>query len=542
MLRARQIQAKLGVSDPQDELEQEADQIADHVMRMPDTQSPAVATARPLVQRKCSECDEELHRSEESSDSLPTIDPATENSIASLSARGNPLSQAVRSFMEPRFKADFSSVRVHTDARAHELARSVNAKAFTIGHNVVFGAGQYEPESDSGKRLLAHELTHVVQQSAGNTSAAQSVVARAPGDMRAPPVRSDGLTPAEWTEIRKARAFFKLPPEPTESQSTIVGVLITDSGEKIYLKSGEEGGPSGGAQRGGVPRGRGEAYTQGGASQGNIATHVEGHAAATMHQRKLTRATLLIEAPPCQMCDNPHGTPNITRALPPGSKLTIVDPQTTGHYWSSQRAAASSPAPPSASNAGSREHMEEPAAPETPTAKVRAPTVEGEPPVSAPPRLSPGMRVRNGVIRVGGMLLFDIIMDLVNAKIAEWLDERKFNEKMIELQPEIDRAKAEALRNFRSNTYTKGETRPIFYNITLRIVVTSTTVIAAGHAIVITGFPTPSIQRVGIGLADLRIASAPETNVHVPSISEGATGGVIQSARAQTVTYSEPVQ
>jgi hypothetical protein len=66
--------------------------------------------------------------------------------------------------MEPRFNADFSAVRIHNDAHAHALARSVNAKAFTVGQHVVFGAGHYSPETDPGKHLLAHELTHVAQQ------------------------------------------------------------------------------------------------------------------------------------------------------------------------------------------------------------------------------------------------------------------------------------------------------------------------------------------------------------------------------------------
>jgi Domain of unknown function (DUF4157) len=77
--------------------------------------------------------------------------------------------------MEPRFGADFSAVRVHTDAHAHALARSVNAQAFTVGRNVVFGAGQYAPETESGKRLLAHELTHTIQQ-----GSASRVVQRSP--------------------------------------------------------------------------------------------------------------------------------------------------------------------------------------------------------------------------------------------------------------------------------------------------------------------------------------------------------------------------
>ncbi|MDH3976490.1 MAG: DUF4157 domain-containing protein [Deltaproteobacteria bacterium] len=76
--------------------------------------------------------------------------------------------ESTRSFFEPRFGADFSGVRVHTDRNASHLARSVNAKAFTKGRDVVFGSGQYSPESPGGKRLLAHELTHVVQQDHGS--------------------------------------------------------------------------------------------------------------------------------------------------------------------------------------------------------------------------------------------------------------------------------------------------------------------------------------------------------------------------------------
>ncbi len=81
-----------------------------------------------------------------------------------LSSSGQPLDAGTRAFMEPRFGHDFSQVRVHTDARAAESARAVNALAYTVGSDVVFGAGQYAPMTMVGKRLMAHELTHVVQQ------------------------------------------------------------------------------------------------------------------------------------------------------------------------------------------------------------------------------------------------------------------------------------------------------------------------------------------------------------------------------------------
>jgi Domain of unknown function (DUF4157) len=86
------------------------------------------------------------------------------------SGGGAPLDEQTREFMESRFDHDFSSVRVHTDARASDSAQSVNAHAYTVGSNVVFRSGQYSPETDTGKRLLAHELTHVVQQQSGPVS------------------------------------------------------------------------------------------------------------------------------------------------------------------------------------------------------------------------------------------------------------------------------------------------------------------------------------------------------------------------------------
>ncbi len=86
------------------------------------------------------------------------------SSTLSLRSPGHPLDAGARSFMESRFRHDFSGVRVHTGGRAAESARSVNALAYTVGRDIVFGSGQYAPSTMAGKMLLAHELTHTVQQ------------------------------------------------------------------------------------------------------------------------------------------------------------------------------------------------------------------------------------------------------------------------------------------------------------------------------------------------------------------------------------------
>src|SRR5207244_11233244 len=82
-----------------------------------------------------------------------------------LNSPGQPLDESTRAFMEPRFGHDFSRVRVHTDSQAAESARAVNALAYTVGPDIVLGADQYKPGTLAGRRLLAHELTHVLQQS-----------------------------------------------------------------------------------------------------------------------------------------------------------------------------------------------------------------------------------------------------------------------------------------------------------------------------------------------------------------------------------------
>jgi hypothetical protein len=94
----------------------------------------------------------------------PSLGSAVESSILSQRGAGSPLPSAERSFFEPRFGRDFSRVRLHADGQADSLTKMVQARAFTIGRDVFFGQGEYSPGSSAGRGLLAHELTHVMQQ------------------------------------------------------------------------------------------------------------------------------------------------------------------------------------------------------------------------------------------------------------------------------------------------------------------------------------------------------------------------------------------
>jgi hypothetical protein len=98
------------------------------------------------------------------------LDETSSSVTQALASPGKPLESALRQDMERRFGYDFSQVRVHTDATAAQSARDVNASAYTVGNDIVYGTGRYAPTAQHGQRLIAHELTHVVQQSGAISS------------------------------------------------------------------------------------------------------------------------------------------------------------------------------------------------------------------------------------------------------------------------------------------------------------------------------------------------------------------------------------
>jgi hypothetical protein len=220
----------LTVNEPGDRYEQEADRVADQVMSMPEPHTiqracstcdeegalqtkPLAEQITPLIQRQVEEDEEEepaqaklvgstrVQRQEEEEEPIQTkpadgthiqrqeepeedeeeeepiqakrVSGQTQNGsgltsrLGTLRGSGHPLPPSARDFFEPRFGHDFGQVRIHTGGRAAEAASTVSARAFTLGRDIVFGAGQYAPGTNSGKKLLAHELTHVLQQGAG---------------------------------------------------------------------------------------------------------------------------------------------------------------------------------------------------------------------------------------------------------------------------------------------------------------------------------------------------------------------------------------
>lgn len=184
------LQRKLSIGESDDPLEVEADRVADQVMAAPT--HPAVSGTPLRIQRFAGQPVGESGMA-----------PASVDSV--LASSGRPLEPALRRDMEQRFGHDFSRVRVHSGAAAEQSAREINANAYTVGHAIVFDAGRFAPGTQGGRRLIAHELTHVVQQ-----SGAQGFHADRGNEMRDPlPAASSSPTGIIQREVNPKRIASK---------------------------------------------------------------------------------------------------------------------------------------------------------------------------------------------------------------------------------------------------------------------------------------------------------------------------------------------
>lgn len=212
----------------------------------PATETCFHSLTRPLLQRKCAcggtpgptrECEEcrkkrlSLQRKARNSEPGTRNDSAVPSIVHEvLRSPGQPLDHATRAFMEPRLGHDFSEVRVHTDARAADSSRAVEAHAYTVGRDMVFGAGQYSPRTREGRRLLAHELTHVVQQRGGAAMAAS--VSNAPAHEREADQIADAIASS-------APALSECQPASKTTPQVATGMILArqpaDQGEQKNL-------------------------------------------------------------------------------------------------------------------------------------------------------------------------------------------------------------------------------------------------------------------------------------------------------------------
>jgi outer membrane protein OmpA-like peptidoglycan-associated protein len=204
------VQPKLRVSAPDDPYEREADRMAERIARMPEPKNGCACGAT------CTKCQDDVSRREQRDEVLAkTVDGAdtfphgapgdgstegksvpdeTSRRVEAIRKGGHPLPPADRRFMESRFGYRFDAVRIHTGAKAARVARELNARAFTVGSHIAFSAGEFRTDTAAGRALLAHELTHVVQQAPGS---AQMIHCQE--DEAAPPI-------SRAEEIRRSRS------------------------------------------------------------------------------------------------------------------------------------------------------------------------------------------------------------------------------------------------------------------------------------------------------------------------------------------------
>lgn len=186
----------LAITKPGDASEQEAHQVSEHVMRMPQPlaespqDDPAQDRPPPLLRRA------------DARGAAPINEPPLLNSV--LTTEGQRLDAHTRSFMESRFHKNFSHVQLHSDARANASASAVHARAFTIGHHIVLGTGEYTPGTPAGRALLAHELAHVVQQSSLGSQGPR-LIQREPSGPTYGNLFRDAPEPGSWRDVVKLK-------------------------------------------------------------------------------------------------------------------------------------------------------------------------------------------------------------------------------------------------------------------------------------------------------------------------------------------------
>ncbi len=186
------FQPKLTIGPTDDVYEREADAVADKVMRMEDSEQIQPKISPMNIQRMCPTCEEEekAQRKEQERSNASAEAPSIVSDA--VQSGGKSLEKNTRSFMESRMSYDFSNVKIHTGSIAAKSAQSINALAYTSGNNIVFNEGQYTPNREQGKKLLAHELVHIIQQANGASQSVQRMLA-CPGHLDA-----DDSVPSGW--------------------------------------------------------------------------------------------------------------------------------------------------------------------------------------------------------------------------------------------------------------------------------------------------------------------------------------------------------
>jgi hypothetical protein len=243
------FQPKLKVSQPEDEYEQEAGKVA-QVMRMSisdDSVVPMMSTKEEDIDRNCAACkikeEEEdkvnINTSRKAVSNAPEATNEITNEINDIRSRGSSsLDAGTKKFMEFRFGYDFSNVRIHADERSARSANSIRALAYTVGNDIVFGKGQYNTSTIEGKRLVAHELAHIVQQQGETVDRRNGKLAFEPSSSL---FEREAEQAAEHAITGENIMLSRILPSGSVArvQRAEHGTYVSTQGERQYIDAGE---------------------------------------------------------------------------------------------------------------------------------------------------------------------------------------------------------------------------------------------------------------------------------------------------------------
>jgi outer membrane protein OmpA-like peptidoglycan-associated protein len=255
-VRPSVLQPALALGPPGDRYEQEADRVAELVAGSHDHDEPAALASHQIsqVQRACagseravaaSQTEEEVDEQDavlvsSAAVAQEPVSPAVQRQIAGMRGGGQPLLESVRAYFEPRFGHDFRAVRIHTGQTAADAVQSLGARAFTVGTDLAFAPGQYAPETGAGRRLLAHELTHVVQQ--GGAAPVADTIQRAGAPAMIPPGLSCPTdltaTAPTGTDLLFPVGGIAITPPHTAALTTFVTAWVTGGGTDDVIVHG----------------------------------------------------------------------------------------------------------------------------------------------------------------------------------------------------------------------------------------------------------------------------------------------------------------
>lgn len=264
------LQAKLSIGSPDDPYEREADQIAHQVVQSPTpvqtkcaacghqgfVQTKSLASKiTPLgagfAQKKCSSCQQEEEQLQAKFIQKKSAGDHLESQIQQSKGGGSPMDSNTASWMSGQFGADFSNVRIHNDSRSAQMNQDLGARAFTVGNDIHFNHGQYHPGSQDGQKLLAHELTHVVQQNGAGTQIQRDLAIEPPNlDAIARELSEEEIQDAiayntrrfkNEAELRNLRDVLGIPPDPAVIDEELILAVVQWQAENNLTQDGKIG-------------------------------------------------------------------------------------------------------------------------------------------------------------------------------------------------------------------------------------------------------------------------------------------------------------